>query len=76
MNISYADETRIVRGETEFIVKYPHNRISAQVGDVRYDRVITVKTKEQWELLFQLSVFAGFNYLLYGVVRKYKNITL
>ena len=76
VNVSYADTSRIVRGRTEFKAVYPHNSITAHVGDVSYSKAIAVKTKEQWSLFFQLTTFAGLNYLFFLGVRKFGKLEL
>ncbi len=71
VNLNYGDISKLAKGNSEFIVKQPFNRIVGTYKDASADALIAVKT-ENWTTLFQLGTFAGANLALFAMVRKFK----
>lgn len=70
-NVSYANETFTAKGSLSINAVYPYNRISIIHNGRRYDALIHVKNKNPLNVLFSLSIFGGFNYVIIGFVRKF-----
>ena len=69
-NLTYAGRNYTARDEVRLNAEYSHNRISIWHKGKEISRIIHVKDKEQWNLLFGISMFGSLNYILIGIIRK------
>ncbi len=75
VELSYANKTKIVKGNTELKVIYPYNNIVVKYNDISSDKVISVTKQENLNLFFQLGTFLGLNYIMILVgVRKFAKV--
>jgi hypothetical protein len=70
IEVSYGSEKVIVKGNAEFKAVYPVNRIKAKLGDKETDKVIHIKKRGNYVLLYNLRTFSGVFYLIYLVLKK------
>jgi len=71
INVSYGDEVVTVKDETEFIAEYPYNKVTAELDDVKAQKIVHVKKKDSWDFLLNMGVFSSIIYVFYLVIKKY-----
>lgn len=77
VKINYGNESQIVKGSTEITAKYPYNKIVAEYGELKSERIIYLGNKSQWILLQNLGLFVTLKFFIYIILKKcFKKIDL
>ena len=69
-NITYGNESRLVQGSTNFIVKPYQNKIAADYKDYHSEKIIFIFDKSKLTLLYELCVIFIISILLYKLLNK------
>jgi len=71
VNLSYANKTRQITGNTTLKAEFLYNKITAQYETYETQRIINVSDQNRFALIWNFSLFGILNYLLYAILRKY-----
>ncbi len=71
VNLTYGNQSKIIKGNTTLIAKDLENKIIAVNGTSNAERAIYVQEKDNFGLVYNLSIFGFLNYAIYAVLRKY-----
>lgn len=74
-NVTYGEDSIIIRGNTEFSAKYPENKIYTNYNGKEISKTIHVKNDAPLNAIFVLGLFCGVNYTLTCLIRKYWGVS-
>jgi len=69
--VSYANETRIARGYVEFLAVSYKNKILAEYVGIKSEKIIYIISRNRLLIIWNLFIFALFNYFFYFILKKY-----
>lgn len=70
VNLTYANQTKQVMGNSSFIAEPLSNKITATYYIYQAEKVIFVQDREKFLVIWNFSIFGFLNYALYCVLRK------
>ena len=70
VNLSYGNQSKIVKGNSSFIADLQNNKVSADISDYHSEKIIFVEDKEKTSTIFSLSIFGILNYFFYIALKK------
>lgn len=71
LNITYGNESRIVKNYTEFKAQLYQNKIYARLEDQEVLQLINVNKRENTKILYNLGVLFFFGYIFFKITKAY-----
>jgi hypothetical protein len=71
LNLSYANESKLVKNYTEFTAVLYQNRIVVKLDDQESNLIINVNKREDWIVLYNIALLFLLVYLIFKITKFY-----